>query len=325
MTRELCVCLNFLMEPHRLQIQQAAKAAGFTAHFFGLGQLEEAKTCVQRCEVLYAHSPELLRAAPKTLQWFCCAFAGVEPYCGDETLFANPACALTNSAGAYGLTISEHLLMVTLMLMRQMPAYTLAASRREWAEAMPVRSIHGGEFLLLGTGDIGTTFAQRLRALGAASITGVNRSGRSPSDVFDRVVPMTQLDEVLPQAHVLAAALPATAETAGLLNRARIALLPQDALVLNVGRGALLDQEALADALNTGRIAGAALDVMVPEPLPPNHPLWTAKNLLLTPHVSGNMSLGYTRDRTVALFCEDLARYAAGKPLANLVDRTLGY
>ena len=79
------------------------------------------------------------------------------------------------------------------------------------------------------------------------------------------------------------------------------------------------------DALNEGRIAGAALDVMVPEPLPKDHPLWTTKNLILTPHVSGNMTLGYTCDINVKMFCEDLANYAAGRPLKNLVDRKRGY
>ena len=92
-----------------------------------------------------------------------------------------------------------------------------------------------------------------------------------------------------------------------------------------MGRGSLLDQDALADALNSGHLAGAALDVVVPEPLPQDHPLWDARNLLLTPHVSGNLTLGYTCDRAVQLFCQDLLNYAEGRPLAALVDRTRGY
>ena len=106
---------------------------------------------------------------------------------------------------------------------------------------------------------------------------------------------------------------------------ARIALLPAHAIVVNVGRCSAIDQDALIDALNSGRLAGAALDVMVPEPLPADHPLWTAKNILITPHISGNMSLGITRDLDVDLFCRDLANYAAGRPLQQLVDRKLGY
>ena len=92
-----------------------------------------------------------------------------------------------------------------------------------------------------------------------------------------------------------------------------------------MGRGTALDQVALADALNAGKLAGAALDVMDPEPLPKDDPLWDARNLIITPHVSGNMTLGYTCDRNVDLFCADLKNYAAGRPLAGLVDRNRGY
>ena len=103
------------------------------------------------------------------------------------------------------------------------------------------------------------------------------------------------------------------------------ALLPADACVINVGRGTALDQKALAEALNSGKLAGAALDVMDPEPLPQDDPLWDARNIILTPHVSGNMTLGYTCDENVARFCADLENYAAGRPLAGLVDRNRGY
>ena len=120
-------------------------------------------------------------------------------------------------------------------------------------------------------------------------------------------------------------ALPATAETMGILSRERIALLPERAFVINVGRGSAIDQEALVEALNQRKLAGAALDVMTPEPLPADNPLWDCPNTIITPHISGNMSLGRTCDIDVDMFCADLARYAAGEPLRNLVDRTRGY
>ena len=323
MSRNICIYQEFLTEAHKAQLRTAADAAGFVPHFFTLDQFEEACACLQDCEVLYAHSPELLRAAPATLQWYCCSFAGVDPYCKDPGIFANPDCLLTNTCG-YGVTIAEHVIMVTLMMLRRMPEYEEVVRNRSWSNQLPIRSIRDNEFTILGTGNIGVNVADRLRGMGAAKIIGLSRSGKAVEG-FDEVLPISRLDEVLPQTKVLIMALPGTAETVGILSRERIALLPEDAYVINVGRGTAIDQEALAEALNNGRLAGAALDVMNPEPLPADHFLWDTKNLILTPHVSGNMTLGYTCDINVEMFCKDLANYAAGRPLENLVDRTLGY
>lgn len=128
--------------------------------------------------------------------------------------------------------------------------------------------------------------------MGAKRIVGVRRSDKPGDLCYDEMYTFSQLDRVLPQTEILVMALPSTPETVGILSRERIALLPPDAIVVNVGRGTAVDQDALMEALNAGRIAGAALDVMVPEPLPADHPLWETKNLLLTTHISGNMSLG---------------------------------
>ena len=323
MSRNICIYQEFLTDAHKAQIQKTAEEAGFVPHFFTLDQFEEAKACVQDCEVLYAHSPKLLRAAPATLKWYCCSFAGVDPYCKDPSIFANPDCVLTNS-NVYGVTIAEHVVMVTLMLLRRMPEYEEIVRNRSWSNQLPIRSIRDNEFTILGTGNIGVNVAERMRGMGAAKIIGLSRSGR-PHPAFDEVHPIADLDKVLPDTKILVMALPGTAETIHILDRARIALLPKDACVINVGRGTAVEQEPLIEALNSGRIAGAALDVMDPEPLPQDHPLWSAKNLILTPHVSGNMTLGYTCDTNVAMFCEDLKNYAAGKPLNGFVDRAKGY
>ena len=323
MSRNICIYQEFLTDAHKAQIQKTAEELGFAPHFFTPDQFEEAKACVQDCEILYAHSPDLLRAAPATLKWYCCSFAGVDPYCKDPAIFANPDCILTNS-NVYGVTIAEHVVMVTLMLLRRMPEYEEVVRNRSWSNQLPIRSIRDNEFTILGTGNIGVNVADRMRGMGAAKIIGLSRSGR-PHPTFDEVHPIADLDKVLPDTKILVMALPGTAETIHILNRERIALLPKDAYIINVGRGTAIEQEPLIEALNEGLIAGAALDVMDPEPLPHDHPLWSAKNLILTPHVSGNMTLGYTCDTNVAMFCEDLKNYAAGKPLNGFVDRTKGY
>ena len=321
--RTICVYQEFLTEAHKRRIRETAEPLGFTPRFFTLDQFEEAKACLQDCEILYAHSVDLLREAPASLKWYCCSYAGVDPYCKDPSLFPSPDCLLTNSNG-YGVTIAEHVIMVLLMLLRRMPEYEEVVRNRSWSNQLPIRSIRDNAFTILGTGNIGVNVAQRLRGMGAAEITGLSRSGR-PQEAFDRVLPIARLEEALPAARNLILALPGTADTVHILDRRRIGLLPEGAYVVNVGRGSAIEQEPLVEALNAGRLGGAALDVMEPEPLPQDHPLWTARNLILTPHVSGNMTLGYTCDVNVEMFCTDLRNYAAGRPLAQLVDRSRGY
>lgn len=320
--RNICVCLEFLTEERCAAIRDTAEKLGFAVRFFTIEQRAEALAFMPQCEVLFAHDPELVRAGTN-LKWYHCAWAGVDLYCRDDTLFANPDCLLTNTH-SYGTTIAEHVIMVTLMLLRRMPEYQSAMAGKHWLEPVPIRSIRGGRFTLLGTGDIGHHVARRLRAMEAATVTGVSRSGR-PQPGFDAVVPTAELDSILPDTDVLIMALPSTAETIGILSRERLALLPQGAYVINVGRGTAIDQTALCDALNGGHLGGAALDVMVPEPPEEDSLLWTAKNLILTPHVSGSTNLPYTCDLTVDLFCRNLEHYAAGMPLAGIVDRRSGY
>lgn len=320
MSRIICVVNEFITDAHRRQIDAAAEKHGFSVRYYQTKA--DASGHLADCEVLFGHWRSLLKEAPM-LKWYCCSYAGVDPY---QPPFRFPeGVLLTNSSGAYGVTISEHIMMVTLMLQRRMLDYAQIVRGRGWTNDLPVRSIQGSRLTLLGTGDIGTTFAQRAKALCPASVTGVNRSGRVPDPVYDRVVPMAELDRVLPETDILVMSLPSTPETVGVLSRERLALLPESAILVNVGRGSAIDQDALMDALNAGRLAGAALDVMTPEPLPADHPLWTTKNLLITPHVAGNMTLGYTCNKTVSMFCDDLENYAEGRPLKHLVDLKRGY
>ena len=319
--RKLAVCVTFMNEKYRRQIDAAAEAAGFMVHYY---DTQAALTPhIGDYEVLFGHPvPALLRQASQ-LKWLCSDYAGVEKYL-DDAVWPRPDCLLSNASGAYGPTISEHILMVLLMLLRRMPEYQADLCQRQWTFHTPIRSIIGSHVVMLGTGDIGSHTARRLKALGA-SVTGVCRSGRSKEPAFDRVVPIQELDSVLPSTDALVMALPSTPETEGVLSRERIALLPERAYVVNVGRGSAIDQNALVEALMQRKLAGAALDVMTPEPLPADDPLWDCPNTIITPHVSGNMSLGLTCDIDVDMFCADLARYAAGEPLANLVDRIRGY
>ena len=321
--RYIAVFDHFLNRKHRDQITKTAADLGFSVTYCTtVDDLPENER--GRYEVLYGNpAPEILHLFPNR-KWVCVSSAGVDRHV-DDSLYPNPDVVLSNSTGSYGVTISEHVLMMTMMLLRNMPAFQEAAREHRWHGPLPTRAVYGSRVTMMGTGDIGTAVAQRMKALGAASVTGVRRSVKAADPAFDRVITFRELDEVLPETDILVSALPHTAETAGVLNRERIGLLPDGAILVNVGRGTVLDQDALIDALRSGHLAGAALDVMVPEPLPADHPLWDAPNLLITPHISGNMSLEHTCDVDVDLFCEDMARFAAGLPLLRAVDRKRGY
>lgn len=320
--KKIAVVEKFFEPHHKRQIEAVAAKYGYGVDYYMDGVLPRDRAA--EYEIVYGMPDRAVLKDMASLRWFCASFAGVDRYV-DETLYPHEGVLLTNSAGAYGVTIAEHILMVTLMLLRQMQPIQEAIRRREWQPPLPVRSICGATITVLGAGDIGTSFARRAKAMGAKHICAVRRTMKPADDAFDSVTTLAGLDAVLPTTDILVMALPATGETAGVLSRERIALLPPQAIVVNVGRGTAIDQQALADALNAGRIAGAALDVFVPEPLPKDHFLWETKNLLITPHVAGNMSLGYTRDRDVEMFCEDMENFAAGRPLAHLVDRKRGY
>ena len=322
MAKKIGVIIDFLNDKYERQLNAAAAKYGYEIEYFPSSA--EAAGRVDDCEILYGHCSQKVIRSAKNLKWYCCCWAGVDRFC-DESLYQNPDCRLTNSSGAYGTTISEHLIMVCLMLLRRQMEYTEIIRAGGW-ETLPggIRSLHGARITVLGTGDIGTEFARRVRAFHPASLTGVSRSGRANAD-FDAVHPVTELDKLLPETDLLFMSLPSVSDTVNILNAERMALLPKGAYVVNVGRGTAIDQDALIKALDSGHLAGAALDVVVPEPLPADHPLREAKNLLLTPHVAGNMTLGYTCERNVQLFCENLENYAAGRPMHHLVDRRKGY
>lgn len=320
--KKLAVLGDFLEPHHHAQIDSTAARCGFAADYYPDGHVPA--ELARQYEVLYGMPDRAALRTFTSLKWFCGSFAGVDAYL-DDALYPSPDVILTNSSGAYGVTIAEHLIMVTLMLLRHASAYVLEAAAHRWGPVLPMRSIMGSTITVVGTGDIGTEFARRAKAMGAKSIRGVRRTMKPADPAFDSVHTHDQLESLLPDTDLLVLALPSTPDTIGFLSRRRIALLPKTAFVINVGRGSAIDQPALVDALNAGQLAGAALDVFVQEPIPDGDPIWDAKNLLLTPHVSGQLSLGYTRDKNVALFCEDLENYAAGRPLARYVDRKIGY
>lgn len=318
--RKLVVVLPNLSEAHRGRIEAAARARGFDALFFK--DVPDALPALREAEIAFGQSEALAQNAPK-LRWLCTPSAGVDQFAPPGT-FLSPDAVLTNSSGAYGVTISEHIVMVTLQLMRRQMEYAELLRDRVWRRDLPIRSIRDCRALLLGTGDIGRETALRLRAFGPKSLVGMNRSGRNPGGLFDRIIARDELDGELSKTDLVILSLPGTAEAARVLDARRLALLPDGALVVNVGRGGAIDQAALEAELRAGRLV-AALDVFEREPLPQDDPLWACPNLLITSHTAGNMTLPYTVQRIVEMFLEDFDNYCEGRALAHRVDLKKGY
>lgn len=328
--KKIGVLATFLEEQHKEAIQNAVAACNrlsaapaYSVTFYATAkQLEDE---IHLFDILYGYIPAPMLKKAANLKWLQAASAGVDALLSDD-LYAHPeSLILTNSNGAYGITISEHMIMVSLMLLRRQLEYGEVTARREWKNLGTIRSIYGSRIVVVGTGDIGTHFAKRAKAMGAAHITGVRRTAREADPAFDEIVTLEHLGEVVQGIDLLALCVPGTHETKGLLSAEIIEKMGPQAYVVNVGRGSAIDQEALIAALNEGRLSGAALDVMTPEPLPADSPLYDAKNILLTPHISGNMTLGKTCDLNVGIFTRNLLRYAKGEPLHHLVDRQKGY
>lgn len=274
-------------------------------------------------DIIYGFGIETARTN-KNLKWLCVPSAGID-YLMKPGCFANEGCILTNSAGAYGVSIAEHIIAVTLMMMRRITEFHLETDKKIWGSPRAQKSIKDSRITVLGTGDIGCGFAKRARAFEPANITGICRSGICSEQSFDRILKIGNLDSVLPETDLLVMCLPDTPQTRNLLSRERIGMLPEGAFIVNVGRGSAIDEDALADALDEGALGGAALDVFRTEPLPQDSRLWNTKGLLITPHVAGNLTLDHTMNRNVEMFCEDLLNYAGGLPLKHEVDRRKGY
>jgi len=318
---KILVINNMLEQKHFDQIKSAAGQVGAQVFFYK----NEAEIPEDNydADIIYGFAPSIVKTS-RTLKWLCVPWAGVDSIMAPD-YFANQDCLLTNSAGAYGVSIAEHMIAVSLVMMRRLDEFMAETKNGQWLSPRPQKSLKDCRITVLGTGDIGTTFASRARAFEPAAIVGVCRSGKSSSTVYDKVLSVSELDSILPETDLLAMSLPATPETKGIISRERMALLPQGAYIVNVGRGSAIDEDALADNLESGHLDGAALDVFQTEPLPADYRLWKTKNLLITPHVAGNMTLPYTKDKNVQMFIEDLKNFVQGKTLHYLVDRKLGY
>ena len=302
-------------EHHRAML---AEAAGD----WQLAYSQDGDDAMETAEIVMGEiGPEDLEPA-KNLRWVHTVWAGTDRFQPGhfpaETKF-------TNGSGAYGVMIAEHMMACILSLLRQLPHYGQMQREHRWDRNWQEDTLEGKTVLILGAGDIGSALAKRLQGFDCRVI-GIRRTG-GKLPYFDEIHTMEDLDRLLPEADVVACALPGTAATKGLLQEHRLRAMKPGALLVNCGRGSLIVTKDLEKVLAEGHLGGCALDVMDPEPLPECSSLWDCPRVILTPQISG-ASFGHMvqcEDKIYALAAENLRRYRAGEELLNQVDFETGY
>jgi phosphoglycerate dehydrogenase-like enzyme len=232
---------------------------------------------------------------------------------------------VTNFRGIYNDHVAVHAVAMLLALARGFPRYMRQQARGEWVRHLADEDVlHLAEstVLVVGVGGIGAEIARMVAAVGARVLGVDPRRTDAPEGVLAMFTPEA-LDELLPTVDAVVLTLPHTPQSEGLIDARRLALMRPRALLVNIGRGATVQLDDLTEALRGGRLGGVALDVFEQEPLPAAHPLWNEPRALLTPHVA--VVGPHIVARRLAVLCDNAQRFAAGRPLANLVDKASWY
>jgi phosphoglycerate dehydrogenase-like enzyme len=289
---------------------------------------QDFRAAVASADVAIGRTPvvcaeQVVNAGPE-LRWIQVVSAGVELCVGKAPIAARRQ-LLTNMRAISAPVIAEHAIGTLLALTRGLTVSIPRQASGQWSTdygSQRLVALQGKTMLVVGLGGIGGEIAKRAHALGMRVIA-TRGSSRDKPDYVDYVGLSDELPTLLGQADVVADALPLTTATRGLFDAAMFARMRPTAYFLNVGRGGTVVTDALVAALQSGRLAGAALDVTEPEPLPKDHPLWRAPNVVITPHNSNDSDLGVDAQRRVVV--ENVRRYVAGEPLLSVVDPTRGY
>jgi phosphoglycerate dehydrogenase-like enzyme len=267
---------------------------------------------------------EVVTSAPR-IRWIHATSAGA----GEWVRRANLApedlgrVAITTSSGVHAVPLAEFAILGLLAIAKELPRLVTDQRAKVWPEVrQPLRELHGQTLFLLGLGAIGREVARLGKALGMRTV-GFRRTQGPPPEWVDEVHGPERLPDLAGEADAVVVSLPLTEQTAGLVDRATIERLPPDCIFVNVGRGGVVDEPALIDALRERRIGGAVLDVFAEEPLPPDSPLWTLPNVLVTPHAAALSPR--ENERIVELFVANLRRFLDGDPLTNVIEPGVDY
>lgn len=257
--------------------------------------------------------------AAGSVQWVHIAAAGVDPLMTPEVRESDVV--ITNSRGVFDDAIAEYVLGQVLSFAKDLPRSLRLQDEATWEHRESER-VAGTRALVVGTGPIGRAVARLLRAAGL-EVSGSGRRERTGDPDFGDVSATEDLHEALGRADWVVAIAPLTDQTSGMFDADAFAAMQSHARFINVGRGELVRTDDLVTALRSEQIAGAALDVVDPEPLPQDHALWSLPDVMITPHNSGDF-VGW-RDALVDLFAENFVRWVDDRPLENVVDTSLGY
>jgi phosphoglycerate dehydrogenase-like enzyme len=287
-------------------------------------QPEEVRAAMVEADVLFLwdYTSNVIERAwtptPK-VRWIHVAGVGLE-----AILFpglADSAVVLTNSRGVFDRAMAETTIGVITMHAKQLDGLLRLQAQHRW-EYLETDIVEGKRLLVVGVGSIGRTVARLAAAVGL-EVHGLGRRPRPADPDFRSIVGVEELRPALGAADYVVIALPLTEHTRDLFDAAAFAAMKPGAYLVNLGRGAVVDEPALLEALRSGRLGGAALDVFWQEPLDPAHPLWEMPNVIVLSHNSG-WYRGW-QEVAVAVFLDNLARWQRGEPLRNVVDKRLGF
>lgn len=288
------------------------------------GSADEAVAKVSDVDVFYGRPTHALLATAKRLRWIQSPSAGVD-YLGQLPELVESDIIVTNTRGAHGSSIAEHVFALLLAFTRILPDCWDWQHERRWGREGVYHSLHeitGSTMGIIGFGAIGRTVAKRAHGF-EMNVLAVDVQPIAGGDEVAEVWPVSRLGDLLVASDSVVVAAPYTPETHHMIDAAALAKMKRSAYLIVISRGGIVDEQALADALRARRIAGAALDVMEHEPLAPDSPLWDVPNLVLTPHLAGASDA--KERRCVEILRSNLIRFAQGEPLQNVVDKHRGY
>lgn len=269
-------------------------------------------------------SRDAFLAAGPGLRWIHATGAGIEKMTAIPELVESDV-VVTNTRGSHAACVAEHTFAMLLSLTRCVPEIVRNQDKRLYHNpgiAGGLREVSGATMVIVGFGNLGLAVAKRALAF-EMRVIGVDMFPGAVPEGVEAVVGLDRLDDVLTEADVLVIAVPLTGETRGLIGRDRIARMRPSSYLLAISRGGIVDDGAVAEALRTGQLAGAGLDVQGTEPLPPDDALWDAPNVLISPHNASTSR--QTTDRVWAMTRDNVRRFVSGQPLENICDKRAGF